>query len=605
MTPEEPPDPSVRPDASPPQPPPSVTSQTGWLARLVPGLGPRLGLMMMLALLPLGLLAISQTIRVTEQARRVALDAILGETVQAATSEIRMIQAAQTSARLLAQSVVPYLGDVASCRALMDAAAAVEPEASLVAYVPVSGQMRCASGGQTFDFAGNPLFERMAHSTDPMMIVNPQGPVSGTSIVAISHPVFDTAGVQTGFVSISLPHDALDAQVPFLSDNTAEPVALITFDRTGTILTSSTGIEDAPTRVPYDVDLADLAGEGPTAFEGVSVRGNRRLFAVVPVEGDLFLLGSWPVQAGSTPFESSVYVFPVLMWVAGLAVAILASERLVTRHVRRLSRSMLAFTRGARNLPALRLDHPPAEIASLAETYATMTATILRDEADLENLVHEKEDLLREVHHRTGNSLQLIASILRMHLRENPPDEMREILENLHDRVMSLSTVHFGLYRVAGRQDVPVDALMSDVIAKIAAIHGRFGRKDAIEADLGHLMLSSQQAVPLALLLAEILSCFPAIELGEGAPLVRVTLDTLDNDRACLAITGSDTARGALTGEGQGVPEIIAGRLIRAFVLQIGGTMEVSDSDGRVRVKITFPRRSEQRAAMAEVATGT
>jgi len=89
---------------------------------------------------------------------------------------------------------------------------------------------------------------------------------------------------------------------------------------------------------------------------------------------------------------------------------------------------MLAFTDGARNLPPLRLDQPPAEIASLADTYATMTATILRDEADLEDLVHEKEGLLREVHHRTGNSLQLIASILRMHLRENPSDEVRAVL---------------------------------------------------------------------------------------------------------------------------------------------------------------------------------
>jgi len=388
-------------------------------------------------------------------------------------------------------------------------------------------------------------------------------------------------------------------------ERTGDPVALITFDRAGSVLTSTTGIEDAPTRLPRDHPLEALASAGPTAFEGVSGRGDPRLFAVVPVQGDLFLLGSWPMQPATSRFASSPYLFPVLMWIAGLVVAILASERLVTRHVRRLSRSMLAFTDGARNLPPLRLDQPPAEIASLADTYATMTATILRDEADLEDLVHEKEGLLREVHHRTGNSLQLIASILRMHLRENPPAEMREILENLHDRVMSLSTVHFGLYRVAGRQEVPVDALMSEVIAKIAAIHGRFGRKDAIEADLGPLTLSSQQAVPLALLLAEILSCFPATEPGEGAPTVRVTLDGLDDDRACLAITAADTAHGALTGEGQSVPEIIGGRLIRAFVLQIGGTMNVTDAGGRVRVTITFPRRSKERAAMAEIPAGT
>ncbi len=576
-------------------PPPSVTTRGGWLAGLVPGIGPLLGLMMILALLPLGLLAIGQTVRVSDQARKVALDAILGETVQAASEEIRIIQSAQTAARVLAQAVVPHLDDPAACRAMMDAAALAEPEASLVAYVPLSGLMTCASDGHRFDFNGQPLFDDMAGSTDPVMVINRLGPVSGTSVVGISHPVFDAGGQRIGFVSISVPHQTMEMSRRLSPDLTDDPVALITFDREGTVLTSTTGVEDAPTRLPRGRPLAELADAGPIAFEGTSWRGSPRLFAVVPVQGDLFLLGSWPVQSATSGLTSSPYVFPVLMWVAGLAVALLASERLVTRHLRRLSRSMLAFTGGARNLPPLRLDHPPTEIASLAETYATMTATILRDEADLENLVHEKEVLLREVHHRTGNSLQLIASILRMHLRENPPEEMREILENLHDRVMSLSTVHFGLYRVAGRSEVPVDSLMSEVIAKIAAIHGRFGRRDAIEADLAPLKLSPQQAVPLALLLAEILSCFPATEPGEDVALVRVTLDTLDDDRACLAITGSDTARGALTGDGQGVPEIIAGRLIRAFVLQIFGTMTVTDADGRVRVTITFPRRTETR----------
>lgn len=601
MTPEQIPDPTSPESAGTGASPPRVAARGDWLARLVPGLGPRLGLMMMLALLPLGLLAISQTVRVTNQAERVALDSVLGATLQAAAGEIAVIRKARATAAMLAVAVRPLVNDEAACDRLMDSATAVEPTATFVGYIPPSAVMTCAAFGATYDFAESANFHRSIGLTEPGMVVNQSGPVSGTSVVGITNPVFDDAGEQIGFVAISIPHHAITVAP---GGPLPEPIDHITFRADGTILTSSSGLDSAADRLPMGKSLTELAtGESQTFF-GVSRLGFRRIFGVVPIEGDLFLLGSWPVEAGGT-MRTSPYLFPVLMWIAGLAVALLASDRLVSRHVRRLSRSMLAFTRGARNLPPVGLDHPPTELASLADTYATLTSTILRDEADLENLVHEKEDLLREVHHRTGNSLQLIASILRMHLRENPPDEMREILENLHDRVMSLSTVHFGLYRVAGRQDVPVDALMSDVIAKIAAIHGRFGRKDAIEADLGHLMLSSQQAVPLALLLAEILSCFPAVELGEGAPLVRVTLDTLDNDRACLAITGSDTARGALTGEGQGVPEIIAGRLIRAFVLQIGGTMEVTDSDGRVRVKITFPRRSEQRAAMAGVATGT
>ena len=75
--------------------------------------------------------------------------------------------------------------------------------------------------------------------------------------------------------------------------------------------------------------------------------------------------------------------------------------------------------------------------------------TILREEAQLEDALRQKEHLLREVHHRTGNSLQLIASIMRMHMRQEQSDTARPILQGLHDRVMALATVHMGLYQLS------------------------------------------------------------------------------------------------------------------------------------------------------------
>src|SRR5690606_13742145 len=124
----------------------------------------------------------------------------------------------------------------------------------------------------------------------------------------------------------------------------------------------------------------------------------------------------------------------------------------------------------------------------------------------------------------TGNSLQLIASILRMHLREDPDEQTRVLLENIHDRVMGLSTVHFGLYRMAGLADIAMDTLLSEVIGKIGAIHGRYGRKDAITSALEPLVLQTPQAVPLSLLVSEILSAFPANAVETCSDSVHVTL---------------------------------------------------------------------------------
>lgn len=559
------------------------------------GVGRRLAVMIVLALLPLGMLAMQQTASIVREVGRNQEMAAMGATVQAASAQIRMIQDAQVTTRTLAVLVPPYLDDITACRQIMDQTKALTPAATLVAFTPMTGLMTCASDGNSFDFSASPLFQRLIEKPEPKIVVNPQAPVSGAAVVGVAHPVFDARGRQIGIVSMSLRHESLGVagemdQTPDI----AQPIALVTFDRAGNLLTASTGLDDASLHLPRERSLAELAGGGVQSFTGPAVSGFTRLFSVVPLTDDLFLLGTWRVEGDEALVDPAIapFLLPGLMWLAALSVAVFAAEHLVTRHVRLMSQAMLAFARGDRGRYLLPLRNPPAEIADLAEAYRTMTATILRDGAELENLVHQKDALLREVHHRTGNSLQLIASVLRMHLREQPDDGTRKLLENLHSRVMSLSTVHLSLYRIAGDADVAVHELMADVITKVSAIHDRYARTGAIEADLGTLVLPTEQAVPMALLLAEVLSCFPASEAGPDDPPIRVMLDRCDEGGARMRIAGPVAAEPILTGEQSDAPARIAARLIRAFVGQLGGDLSIAEEGSTVVAEVTFRIRA-------------
>lgn len=547
--------------------------------------------MIVITLMPLGLLSMQQTASVTREVSRNAEMAAMGATVRAAAPQIRLIQRGQASVATLAAIIEPFVADDAACRRIMDQIKATEPAAALVAYTPLSGQMTCGSDGSSFDFAGNPLFQRLIEKPEPMIVVNPQGPVSGTAVLGIVHPVFNALGMQIGIVSLSLRHEAV-SQVDEASADLAasRPVALITFDGAGNLLTADTGLDQAVLQLPRDRGLSELARNQVQSFAGQSISGNRRLFSVVPLAGDVYLLGVWRSSTEETLVDPDIapYLLPGLMWLAALAVAVFAAEYLVTRHVRMISQAMLAFARGNRGRHALHLSNPPAEIEDLAEAYRTMTATILRDEAELENLVHQKDMLLREVHHRTGNSLQLIASVLRMHLREQLDDATRRILENLHARVMSLSTVHLSLYRIAGESRISVHELMADVIAKVSAIHERYARAGSIEAELRPLVLATEQAVPLALLLAEVLSCFPSSDARPDDPPIRVALDRCDEGSARMRISGPESARAILAGESFDAPTKIAARLIRAFVSQLGGEFTITGDAGEVVAEVTF-----------------
>ena len=109
--------------------------------------------------------------------------------------------------------------------------------------------------------------------------------------------------------------------------------------------------------------------------------------------------------------------------------------------------------------PADPADLRPAEIQRLHSVYEDLIRTIEQEEAELQNLIVDKDVLLREVNHRSGNSLQIIASVMRMYRRETADDEVRTILDGLINRVIALSSTHTSLYSMTGRRDVPMDEI--------------------------------------------------------------------------------------------------------------------------------------------------
>lgn len=555
-------------------------------------LGARLALMLALAMLPLGLLGMVQSQSVTQEAAARSQLTVMGETVRAATPEIKMIRAAQTIAATLAATVQPFLDDGPGCSRMMAAVAAQEPGISLVAYVPLSGLMTCTSTGKPFDFSTHPLFPKVAGLDAPGFVVNPKGPVSGTSVLGISHPVYAPDGQRIGFISISVPHVALTNVQLAKGQATAtrEPVALLTFDTDGTILTSSIGLQDAPLRLPSDFALTALKIAEPSTFSGMSAAGFPGMFSVVPIADGLTLMGVWSADTPFSLFGVALepYFFPLILWLSAMTVALLATEKLVNRHMRRLGVAMKSFSGGARKNIDLDLAGSPVEFRVLGQSFEAMTATILREEAQLEDALRQKEHLLREVHHRTGNSLQLIASIMRMHMRQEKSETVLPILQGLHDRVMGLATVHMGLYQTSGQKDVQMDELVSGVIRQITALNIQKSRKPRIDTRLDPLRLIPDQAVPLSLLLTELLAGI-APPPGDEAGAVMITLVEKGEGRGELRITAPVLAPGQASTEP--TPTVIGTQLVRGFAEQIGGQLQVASTDQAFDVIVDFPIR--------------
>lgn len=549
-------------------------------------LGFRLASTLVLALLPLGLLSIVQVWASLDQADKATLSGIGGSSIEAVRPQMDMIRDARTTARMLAAglSAVPSPG--ADCVARMRAGAATNPTATLVAYIPMSGRMTCTSTGAPIDFSADPLFARMTAKPQATLVFGVKGPVSGAPVIAVAEPVVGAAGRQTGVVAVLLRHRSI-LPAPYAdSESRWKPALLATYTGDGTLLSATTDAAGLATLVSGGVALDRLDTLSGHPFYGEGADGRRRIVSVNSVAPDLFLLAVWERENESFWDTAALapFLLPALTWAAALIAASVASGRFVVRHVRALSRAMNAYMASRLRAPLPHMDEAPTEIRKLHAVYEELIRTIDHDEAELRNLLVDKDTLLKELHHRSGNSLQIIASVMRMYRRETGDADLRRVLGGLINRVIALSSTHTSLYSLGGRRDVPMDEILFAVIRRLKEIHGI--ALGTAKKRFEPIRMPAQAAVPLALALAEIVSC----HFAAGAEVYRGV-------EVALVEAGDDIR---LTVVGPVVPELmpegatglatIPWRMLSQFAAQLRGRVTARIDDGRSTVELVFPR---------------
>lgn len=566
------------------------------------GLGARLMLVMGAALLPLAVLSYTQTVATQRVAESRARAAILGETLSAATPLVDIILQAQGTATTLAASLPAYVDDPEACDQAMSRIARLsEGRYSFVGFVPRDGHITCSSDPGEHDIGQTPWLARMLADPQPRLSVSRNASISHTSVLNLSVPV-RREGAVIGLMSISMPHDVIQAQSAAQGRGEGSaPLALTTFDEDGMVLTASTGLDQVAATLPASRALGSFVGLRGQSFLDTTITGKRRAFAVVPLApGGLYVLGSWPAERlddDSLIGDLPTLTFPLLMWAASLLAAWLAAESQVLRHIRALRDSIKAFTGLDRRVVPLRLSGAATELEEVAEAYQKMTLAILHDEADLQNVIHQKEVLLREVHHRVKNNLQLIASILNMQLRTAHTDEAREAMKSIQERVLSLATIHRELYQTSGLTDIRAAELLPQILRHTARIGAAPGRAFDLDLQVADIRLTPDQAVPLALFLTE----------GTTNALKHAWRGAQDRSRISLRValrpdgmaevelrnalqplaSGAARADAALLAPSDG----FGGKLLSAFAQQLEGTLERRREAESYLLRLVFPIR--------------
>jgi PAS domain S-box-containing protein len=241
---------------------------------------------------------------------------------------------------------------------------------------------------------------------------------------------------------------------------------------------------------------------------------------------------------------------------------------------------------GARHVVAISTSRVETEDGSQAVVALMQDVTERKQAAERLRLsLREKEALLKEIHHRVKNNLQIISSLLHLqalHL-EDPADQA--VFTESQNRVRAMALVHETLYGSANLGHIDVARYLDSLCAYLFRAYGSAARV-ALDLEVADLPLDLDRAIPCGLVVNELVSnalkyAFP----GDRRGRVAVGLERRP-DGTC-ALTVSDDGVGLPAGLDFRRAQTLGLQLVCGLTQQLAGAVEVDGADG-TRFTITF-----------------
>ena len=202
----------------------------------------------------------------------------------------------------------------------------------------------------------------------------------------------------------------------------------------------------------------------------------------------------------------------------------------------------------------------------------------------------EKGVLLKEIHHRVKNNLQVIASLLYLQGRHAANRNVTEILRESRDRVYSMALIHEMLYRSHDLAWIDFGAYLASLTGTLRNSLGIDEARIQIEVVSEDARFDVEHAMPCALIANELVSnAFKHAFPGERSGCVRVSIGPAAGGSFVLEVRD----------DGVGIPPdfevtratTLGMQLVSSLTDQLHGTLELGGGPG-TRIRIVFPSRA-------------
>lgn len=208
-----------------------------------------------------------------------------------------------------------------------------------------------------------------------------------------------------------------------------------------------------------------------------------------------------------------------------------------------------------------------------------------RAEERMEASLHEKEILLREIHHRVKNNLQIISSLLNLQKQAVVNPTAQSVLDESRGRIASMAMIHEQLYRSRDFAGLDVGEYLEQFLPRlVSACKG--DREISLVLEAAQIPLSLEQAIPFGLILNELAT--NAIKHGFRRRMrgtLHVTATLMDGE---VLVEVEDDGEGMPPGVSLSAPDTLGLQLVMSLTEQLKGRVNV-DSPHGVRFRLRFP----------------
>ncbi|MFY8127163.1 MAG: histidine kinase dimerization/phosphoacceptor domain -containing protein [Chitinophagaceae bacterium] len=208
------------------------------------------------------------------------------------------------------------------------------------------------------------------------------------------------------------------------------------------------------------------------------------------------------------------------------------------------------------------------------------TAKLLQEKNDIiSKALGEKEILLKEIHHRVKNNLQVVSSLLNLQSRKINDEKALSAIKEGRDRVKSMALIHQNLYRDDNLTGVEIKDYIEKLVQSLFTSYNIQNEKVRLQTEIDDLNVDVDTVIPIGLILTELISNALKYAFDETKQDGKLVIK-LKQDEAGLSLNVKDNGIGLPNDWNYEKADSLGYQLIRSFAAKMKAKLTITGNDG-------------------------